>query len=191
MVCVEAEAETKMEKQLKHDNDPLFVREAVVKELLSWNDCVDCMESALVAATNDRKSADQPFSLQTSRTFTAAPGRGVLLTMPGFCGNYAMSTVTGEEKHSTLACKLVTSFGGNSKLSPPMPNILATVLMFDSTTGRLKAIVEATEITAWRTASVSLAATKHLFVNRRPLSARRDCVLAVCGTGTQVNHDKN
>lgn len=175
-----------MEKQSKHDNDPLFVREATVRELLSWNECVDAMESALVAALSDRKSADQPFSLQTSRTFTAVPGRGVLLTMPGFCGNYSMNMVTGNAKHSTLACKLVTSFGGNSKMNPPLPSILANILMFDSDNGRLKAIVEATEITAWRTAAVSLAATKHLFVNRRPMSERRNCVLAVCGAGTQV-----
>lgn len=167
------------------DNGPLFIREADVRELLSWNDCVDAMESALVAATNGSRTADKPFSSQTPRNFTSAADKGVLLTMPGFVGNYPLSTVTGDEKHSTLACKLVTSFDGNSKLNPPLPSILATILMFDTNSGGLKAVIEATEITAWRTAAVSLAATKHLYHNRN----RRvnNATLAICGTGTQVN----
>lgn len=170
----------------QNDNDPLFIREAVVRELLKWNDCVDAMESALVAATNGSKSADHPYSSQTPRTFTSVPTKGVLLTMPGFIGNYPLSTVTGDEKHSTLSCKLVTSFGGNSKLNPPLPSILATILMFDSNSGRLKGIVEGTEITAWRTAAVSLVATKHLYHNSRRTDSNGDFTLAICGTGTQV-----
>lgn len=179
---------TRMAEQQRFDNDPLFIREAVVKELLNWNECVDAMESALVAAATGAKSADEPFSVQTSRTFTPVPGKGVLLTMPGFSGNYPLATVTGQAKHSTLACKLVTSFNGNSKLNPPLPTILATILMFSSESGRLQAVVDGTEITAWRTAAVSLAATKHLFYNRRPINSRSGCTLAVCGTGTQVNY---
>ncbi|CRL00139.1 CLUMA_CG013416, isoform A [Clunio marinus] len=173
------------EKQ-QHDNDePLFIREAVVKELLSWNDCVDALESALVAATNSNKSADKPFSSQTPRTFTPVPGKGVLLSMPGFIGNYPLQTVTGNERHSTLACKLVTSFSGNSKLNPPLPSILATILMFNADTGRLKAIVDGTEITAWRTAAVSLVATKHLYYSSRRFNSSNDYTLAICGTGAQ------
>lgn len=172
-------------QQQHADNDPLFIKEAAVRELLSWNDCVDAMESALVAATNGSESADKPFSSQTPRTFTAVPGKGVLLSMPGFAGNYSL----GGAQHSTLACKLVTSFSGNSKLTPPLPNVLATIFLFDSDTGRLKAIVEGTEITAWRTAAVSLVATKHLFYNRRrALGSGNDYTLAICGTGTQVGN---
>lgn len=167
----------------KLDNDPLFIKEAVVKELLSWNEVVEAMESALVAATNSTKSADKPYSSQTPRTFTSIPERGVMLSMPGFIGNYPLRSVTGGEMHSTLACKLVTSFGGNSSLIPPLPSILATILMFDSMSGRLKAVIEATEITAWRTAAVSVAATKHLFTKSRQSG---EYTLAICGTGTQV-----
>lgn len=174
------------ETKQQHDNDPLFIKESAVVGLLKWNDCVDAMESALVAATSGNKSADQPFSSHTTRTFTSVRDKGVLLTMPGFIGNYPLSTVTGDEKHSTLACKLVTSFSGNSKLNPPMPSILATILMFDSNTGRLKAIVEGTEITAWRTAAVSLVATKYLYHNSRRINSSNDYTLAICGTGTQV-----
>lgn len=186
-------SEARMERKgnQQSDNGPLFIREAVVRELLSWNDCVDAMESALVAATNGSKTADKPFSSQTARSFTSAADKGVLLTMPGFVGNYTLSTVTGDERHSTLACKLVTSFGGNSKLNPPLPSILATILMFDSNSGGLKAVIEATEITAWRTAAVSLVATKHLYHSSRRVNpnASATATLAICGTGTQVIYE--
>lgn len=165
------------------DNDPLFIREAVVEELLSWSECVEAMESALVAATKNSKTADEPFSSQTLRTFTPAEKRGVLLTMPGFVGNYTIDSVTGDTRHSTLACKLVTSFAGNSQLNPPLPSILATILLFDESSGRVRAILEGTEITAWRTASVSLAATKHLYSGLN----NRAKTLAICGCGTQVS----
>lgn len=167
------------------DNDPLFIREAAVKGLLSWSECVEAMEAALVAATNSSKTADdEPFSSQTSRAFTpAAEQRGVLLTMPGFVGNYTLESVTGDSKHSTLACKLVTAFAGNSQLNPPLASILATILLFDESSGRVKAMLEATEITAWRTAAVSLAATKHLHRGVK----QRQRALAICGCGTQVS----
>lgn len=168
-----------------NDNDPLFIREAVVKQLLSWPECVAAMEAALIAATNSSKTADdEPFSSQTTRTFTPSlEHRGVLLSMPGFVGNYTLKPVTGASKHSTLACKLVTSFGGNSQLNPPLASILATILLFDESTGRLRAMLEATEITAWRTAAVSLAATKHMYGGVK----QRQRALAICGCGTQVS----
>lgn len=177
-------------KHRQPHNDPLFIKEAQVKELLEWVDCVDAMESALVAATNSTKSADKSFSSQTSRSFTSVPDKGVLLTMPGFIGNYSLNSVTGhDEKHSTLACKLVTSFSGNYELSPPLPTILATILLFNANNGSLRAVIEATEITAWRTASVSLVATKHLFSESRRLDASNRFTLAVCGTGAQVIYE--
>lgn len=171
----------------QENSEPLFIKESEVKKLLEWKSCVHAMESALVAATNTRKSADEPFSSQTSRTFTSVPGKGVLLTMPGFVGNYSLDAVTGNgKKHSTLACKLVTSFAGNSFLQPPLPSILATILLFDANNGSLKAIVEGTEITAWRTAAVSLVATKHLYFKNKPTNSGNNYTLAICGTGTQV-----
>lgn len=164
------------------DRNPVFIKEADVRRLLTWNDCVDAMESALVAATSSVKHDSTPYSSQTPRTFTPVPGKGVLLSMPGFAGNYTLSGAPG--KHSTLACKLVTSFGGNSLLNPPLPRILATILVLDSETGQLRAICEATEITAWRTAAVSLAATQHLW--SRSLTSSNGYSLAILGAGTQV-----
>lgn len=178
-----------MEAKQQNDNDPLFIRETDVKELLSWNDCVDAMESALVAMLKSTESADHSFSSQTQRTFTPVCNNGVLLTMPGFVGNYPLATVSGNERHSTLGCKLVTSFGGNVKLN--LPTILATILLFDTNTGRLKAIVDGTEITAWRTAAVSIVATKYLYFDQHSQTdapPNNNRILSICGTGTQVHY---
>jgi thiomorpholine-carboxylate dehydrogenase len=172
----------------EEDNDVLFISETVVRRLLNWNDCVDAMESALVAMVKKTPDNDQPFSTQTPRSFTSVNDKGVLLTMPGYAANYNLKTVN-EKRHSTLACKLVTSFGGNSQLTPPLPTILATILLFDAVTGKLRAVVEGTEITAWRTAAVSVAATKFLFYNHVACTMGNDerkMTLSIVGTGTQV-----
>lgn len=172
----------------REDNDVLFISETSVRKLLNWNDCENAMESALVAMVRKVPDNDNPFSAQTPRTFTSVSGKGVLLTMPGFAANYNLKTVNLRQ-HSTLACKLVTSFGGNSQLTPPLPTILATILLFDATTGKLRAVVEGTEITAWRTAAVSVAATKFLFYNHiSPTMGddERKMTLSIVGTGAQV-----
>jgi thiomorpholine-carboxylate dehydrogenase len=171
------------EKRGENDNDVLFISETVVRRLLNWNDCVDAMKSALVAMVRKSRDNDHPYSSQTNRTFTSVSDKGVLLTMPGFAANYHLNAVN-DERHSTLACKLVTSFGGNSQLTPPLPTILATILLFDASTGKLRAVIEGTEITAKRTAAVSVVATKFLF--HIEANDERKLTLAIVGTGAQV-----
>lgn len=174
-----------MESGNECTREPLFIKENIVKQLLNWNECVEAIEQAL-ASVLDNNIEGKPSSSQTARTFTMAGENGVLLSMPGYIGNYPLWSVTNEQKHSTLACKLVTSFSGNSNATPPLPTILATILLFNSNTGKLKAIVEGTEITAWRTAATSLAATKHLYYNQHKTSGANH-KLAIVGTGTQVS----
>jgi thiomorpholine-carboxylate dehydrogenase len=191
-----ADEEREDDGRQERDNDVLFIKESAVRKLLNWNDCVDAMESAMVAISStqfDAMKPDEPFSTQTSRTFTPVldnenngGSKGVLLTMPGYASNYKLTSVTGNEKrHSTLSCKLVTSFSGNSQLRPPLPTILATILLFNTDTGKLKAIVDGTDITAWRTAAVSLVATKYLY---QPHLTRESNVLAIVGCGAQVKN---
>lgn len=179
----------KDEKRQEEDNDVLFIKESTVKELLNWNDCVNAMESALVAMSSstssdaDKKKNDVPYSSQTPRALTIVDNKGILFTMPGYASNYALATVTGNERrHSTLACKLVTSFSGNAQLNTPLPTILATILLFSTETGKLKAIVDGTDITTWRTAAVSVVATKYMWFSEN----LRQRTLAILGTGTQV-----
>lgn len=176
----------RVNREGENDNDVLFIKESVVTSLLNWNDCVDAMESALVAMVRKSPDNEHPFSSQPPRTLTSVDNKGILFTMPGFAANYHLKTVNNDRLHSTLACKLVTSFGGNSHLQPPLPTILATILLFNAETGKLRAVIEGTEITAWRTASVSVVATKFLFFNRHRMNNENKITLAIVGTGTQV-----
>ncbi len=175
-------------RKVEEINDVMFISESVVKRLLNWNDCVDAMESALIAMVRKTTDSEEPFSTQTPRSFTSVNSKGVLLTMPGYASNYNLKAVSGK-RHSTLACKLVTAFGGNSQLTQPLPTILANILLFDATTGKLRALVEGTEITAWRTACISVVATKFLFYNHFASTLEdeeRKMTLAIVGTGAQV-----
>lgn len=109
--------------------------------------------------------------------------------MPGYIGNYSPTTTDLADSSqpkltSTLACKLVTSFPANDHLEPPTPSILATIMLFDTTTGSPRAIIGATEITTWRTVAASLVATKHLWFGRHK-TVTTEPQLAVLGTGVQ------
>lgn len=116
------------------------------------------------------------------------------MTMPGFIGNYKLPLAVPDQPtkvFNSLGCKLVTVFPKNVDASPPKPKILANILMLDEHSGELKAIVQATEITAWRTAAASIVATKHLYFNRRTVidTAHIPKTLAVVGCGIQVRLD--
>lgn len=112
---------------------------------------------------------------------------GVLLTMPGYIGNYKLSKSALKQPtkvFSSLGCKLVTSFSKNSELNPPKPNILANIFLFNENTGELKAVIKGSEITAWRTAAASLVATKYLSLQRS--SDHQAPSVAIIGCGVQV-----
>lgn len=103
--------------------------------------------------------------------------------MPGFVGNYKLGAAG--IKKNTLACKLVTSFASNQHLTPPVPNILANILLFNNQTGQLQCIMDGTQITAWRTAAASIVATKYLYFKRFPEDANKAIRLAIIGCGVQ------
>lgn len=114
--------------------------------------------------------------------------------MPGYISNYDLKQVNGSntivKKFNTLACKVVTYFTDNADLNPPKPNVLANVLVFNHSTGELVAIVEGTEITAWRTAAASIVSTDYLYFKKSPGAAEpladQSKVLAILGCGVQV-----
>jgi ornithine cyclodeaminase/alanine dehydrogenase-like protein (mu-crystallin family) len=66
---------------------------------------------------------------------------------------------------------------------PPFPSVTATLFLFNIENGQLKAVVEATEITAWRTSATSLVATEHLYFRR--VQPTQKLTLAILGTGEQ------
>lgn len=112
--------------------------------------------------------------------------------MPGFIGNYRLKhTGRGDAENNeifnTLACKLVTSFSSNKNLSPPKPSIIGNINIFSDETGELRAIVQATEITAWRTASASIVSTDYLYLRRPGIQRDAPKEVAIIGCGVQVH----
>jgi len=78
---------------------------------------------------------------------------------------------------SALGTKLVTVFGSNAARG--LPSHLATILMLDSTTGQLLAVMDGRYVTEARTAAVSA-------VSARLLSRPDAATLALIGSGVQA-----
>lgn len=160
---------------------PNYYSAEEVKSVLTWPLVNNAVEAALKAVSSQNKI---DFS-QPARSFTVVGDKkGVLLNMPAYLGNYDLPEMAATNL-STLSCKLVTSFSGNSQLASPMPSILANILLFDHTTGQLKTIVDGTDITSWRTASASVVATKYLYFGRSGINIKKPIKLAVFGCGVQ------
>lgn len=85
---------------------------------------------------------------------------------------------TGDEARTeAIAAKIITVFPGNDRT--PYDSHIGVVLLFEAEHGRLLAIMDASSITAIRTAAVSGLATR--------LLARPDATqLAILGAGTQA-----
>lgn len=141
----------------------LVLSEAEVSELLPMSECIGVMEGALAALA--RGEAYQP--LRTKIQPPAAPGLFGL--MPAWRG--------GATPYFGL--KEVCVFPGNPARG--LDTHLGAVLLHSGETGELLAVVNASAVTAIRTAAVSAVATKVL---ARP-DARR---MAILGAGVQGRH---
>jgi len=138
----------------------LILREQDVRALLSMEQAIGLMEVALRAYSTG--GVVQPVRL----ALEAVPHRGLLALMPAY--------VTGRE---ALGAKVVTFYPDNAVRN--LPTHMAVVLLWDSATGELLAIMDGRLITEVRTAAVSAAATSAL---ARPEAG----VLAVLGSGVQA-----
>src|SRR5262249_11765152 len=137
-----------------------------VVDLLPMAQCVPLMRDTLTALA--RGEAFQPL-----RTVVRPPGPpGFLVMMPGYAG--AAATAGGQ---GALGFKLLGIFGGNPALGRAAHG--GVVLLLAPVTGEPQALLDASAITAIRTAAVSAVATDAL---ARPEAA----VLAVIGTGVQA-----
>ncbi len=140
---------------------PVVLGENDVRAMLSMDDLISAMESAL-----DRFSAGSVG--QPVRTVIDIASRHAFFgVMPAF--------IDGEAP--ALGAKLVSVY--HSNLARGLTSHLATILLFDPDTGALRAIVDGRYITEARTAAASAASAKYL---ARP-GAR---VLAVFGSGVQA-----
>ena len=136
----------------------LIVNQREVPRLLPMGPCIDAMASALAALA--RGEAAMPL-----RQIVWIPDRsGALGLMP--------SRLT-----PSLGVKAVTFFPSNE--GTELDSHQGAVLLFEAERGRLLAIIDATSVTAIRTAAVSAVATRRL--------AREDAgVLALVGSGVQA-----
>lgn len=108
--------------------------------------------------------------------------------MLGVINNYKLPSIDEHKTFDTIGHKMVTYFGKNQQLEPPLPTILASIFLYDTVTGKLNSIIEGTEITSWRTAACSIVSTKYLYFNRT-LDPTIDSVLAIVGCGVQVKEN--
>ena len=138
----------------------LIVNGSEVQTLLPMDECIDVMADALAALT--RGEAIVPL-----RQIMWLPEKiGALGMMPSYIGSM-----------NAVGLKVITVFPGNH--GTKYDSHQGAVLLFEATHGQLLAIMDATTITAIRTAAVSGAATR--------LLARTDAGdLAILGSGVQA-----
>jgi ornithine cyclodeaminase len=138
----------------------LLLSETDVRHLLSMDDLIQSMEAALTEFSSGRTA--QP--LRT--VIEVGPGHAFFGVMPAYM-----------PAAGALGTKLVTVFGSNPAIG--LPSHLATILLMDSTTGELLAVMDGRYITEARTAAVSAVSAR--------LLAREDAgVLAILGSGVQA-----
>jgi ornithine cyclodeaminase/alanine dehydrogenase-like protein (mu-crystallin family) len=138
----------------------LLLSETDVHCLLPMRDLIPAMEQALLQFSSGR--VQQPL-----RTVLQVGDRASFFgVMPAFLPDT-----------EALGTKLVTVFGGNAAIG--LPTHLATIVMLDSKTGQLQAVMDGRYITESRTAAVSAVSVKQL--------ALPDAgVLALIGSGVQA-----
>jgi len=140
--------------------DTLVIGHADVRRLLPIADCIEAMAGALTALARGE-------ALQPLRAALRLPsGAGLLGVTPGYLGPIDAPGI-----------KVITVFPGNH--GTELDAHQGAVLLFEGERGRLVAVMDATEVTAIRTAAVSAVATRAL--------ARDDAGdLALLGSGTQA-----
>jgi thiomorpholine-carboxylate dehydrogenase len=135
-----------------------YLDDAAVRAALRWDDLVPAMEKALIALSTGRV-------VQPPRNWlTLAEGARYLGVMPA----------AGED---AMGLKLVSFYPANA--GTPVPTVMALVVLVRPDTGEPLAIVDASALTAMRTAAVSAAVT-------RRLASRQSKVLALLGSGVQA-----
>jgi alanine dehydrogenase len=137
----------------------LIVNQREVPELLPMQECIDVMADALSAL--GRGEAVMPL-----RSIVSLPdGSGLLASMPSMLPSAGV-----------MGIKVITVFPGNEG---DLESHQGAVLLFEAEQGRPLAIIDASEVTAIRTAAVSGLATR--------LLARPDAGdVAILGSGTQA-----
>lgn len=138
----------------------LIVSQADVPALLPMGECIDVMMKALAGLARGE-------ALMPLRSVMWLPERvGALGTMPAYAGDLRV-----------MGLKVISVFPGNH--GTEFDSHQGAVMLFETKHGRPLAIIDATSVTAIRTAAVSGVATR--------LLAREGAAdLAILGSGTQA-----
>jgi ornithine cyclodeaminase/alanine dehydrogenase-like protein (mu-crystallin family) len=134
----------------------LALSEQDIRAVLRIDDLIPALEAAFVEISSGVASVPPRVS--------ATSPDGMLLVMPGYTGQ-------------TLAAKLVSVFPANHEVG--LPSHHAVILAFDPKTGVPIALMDATYVTAVRTAAATAVATQIL-------ARRRVQTLAILGAGVQA-----
>jgi alanine dehydrogenase len=138
----------------------LLINESEVQKLLSMRDCIEVMAEALKSLTRGE------VILPLRPVMWLPKGVGALAMMPSYCSN-----------PSAMGVKVISVFPGNR--NSPYDSHQGTILLFDTSNGQLLAMIDASSVTAIRTAAVSGVATR--------LLAREDASeLTILGSGVQA-----
>jgi alanine dehydrogenase len=146
----------------------VVVNQGEVPALLPMRECMEVMARALESLSSGQ-------AVMPLRSIMWLPEKvGALGMMPAYLPGGSVSGVTGP---GVLGLKVITVFPGNAGTA--FDTHQGAVMLFDAADGRPLAIIDATAITAIRTAAVSGVATRWL--------AREDAGdLAMLGSGTQA-----
>src|SRR5258706_5594452 len=146
---------------MAHKMKMLVLNETEVEELLPMPECIAVVEEGFISLA--RGEAHQPL-----RTIFRPPEvKGVLALMPTFRASPS----------ALFGLKAICVFPGNAAIGKDAHQ--GGVMLFDGTTGELLAVVNASAITAIRTAAVSGLATK-------VLANESASTLAIIGAGVQA-----
>lgn len=138
----------------------LMINQSEVRQLLPMDECMDVMADTL------KTLADGSAILPLRRVMWLPEKVGALGMMPAYLGSIGM-----------MGLKVVSVFPGNH--GTEYDSHIGAVMLYETKHGQLLAIVDASEITAIRTAAVSGVATRAL--------AREDADdLAIMGAGVQA-----
>jgi ornithine cyclodeaminase/alanine dehydrogenase-like protein (mu-crystallin family) len=137
-----------------------IINQSEVEQLLTMPDCIALMEKVLMSLAKGE-------AILPLRPVLWLPEKnGALALMPSYLANPA-----------SLGVKVISVFPGNT--TTEYDSHQGVILLFETVNGRLLSIVDATSVTAIRTAAASGAATKIL--------AREDANdLAILGSGVQA-----
>lgn len=145
----------------------LLLSEKIVRQLLPMADLIDAMEAALAAFSTGK--VQQPV-----RSIVELGAHGFFGVMPAA---YTLDAPHAMLGHGSAGAKLVTVVPGNHERG--LPSHLATIVLLNTVTGALEAIMDGRYITEARTAAVSAVSARHL----APPDSR---IVAIIGSGVQA-----